>query len=417
MLGRSSRRAVRLSLIFGLLATAPAPVGAGELPMKIRNAQVETLTFDALPGWKDDDHAEAFNTFLASCRAILNGTKAMRKARPVYGGLFEVCERARAAGPLDREQARLFFEKNFKPVRLVQHGETQGFFTGYYETEVHGSRVQTGEYSVPIYGAPAAAVKRKQSTVFGNLDRTEIEEGALKGKGLEICWVKNPIDAFFAQIQGSTRVKLEDGKLLRLNYIASNGMKYYPVGRDLIDRGIIAKEDMSMDRIRAWMEANPDEAKALRRKNKSFVFFTETPLAPHDECIGAQGVPLTPLRSLAVDKKIHVYGTPIWIDAELPIASEKPETKFQRLLIAQDTGSAIVGPARADIYFGAGEEIGSIAGRIKQFGNFVMLVPRAVAVTGDDAPAQVPLPNARPKDVVAGTDKADSTAASAKSRR
>jgi membrane-bound lytic murein transglycosylase A len=250
--------------------------------------------------------------------------------------------------------------------------------------------------------------------VFAHLDRTKIEEGALKGKGLEICWVKNPIDAFFAQIQGSARVKLDDGKLLRLNYIASNGQPYTPVGRFLIDRGIVSKEEMSLDKIRDWMEANPEEGKELRRKNRSFVFFQETPLAPHEECIGAQGVPLTPLRSLAVDKKIHVYGTPIWIDADLPIVSEKPETKFQRLLIAQDTGSAIVGPARADIYFGAGEEVGHIAGRIKQFGNFVMLVPRAVAVNGDGAPpAAVPLPQPRPKAIVA---EATGEAVSAKAR-
>lgn len=170
-----------------------------------------------------------------------------------------------------------------------------------------------------------------------------------------------------------------------------------------------------MDKIREWMEANPEEGKELRRKNRSFVFFQETALKPHEECIGAQGVPLTPLRSLAVDKKIHVYGTPIWVDADLPIASEKPETKFQRLLIAQDTGSAIVGPARADIYFGTGDEVGSVAGRIKQFGSFVMLVPRAVAVKGDGAkPSGVPLPQPRPKAIVAqaaGTGEAVSAKA------
>jgi len=171
-----------------------------------------------------------------------------------------------------------------------------------------------------------------------------------------------------------------------------------PVGRHLIDRGIISKEDMSMDRIRDWMEANPDEGKELRRKNRSFVFFRETNLGEHDECIGAQGIPLTPGRSLAVDRKIHVYGTPVWIDADLPIASETPDTKFRRLLVAQDTGSAIIGPARADIYFGAGEEVGHVAGRIKQHGQFIMLAPRSVAVkSGTD----IPVPKRRPKDTVA----------------
>lgn len=414
MLRRSSRRAVHLGLTVGFLAAANATAVARDLPPALRNAQVNTLSFDALNGWKNDDHAEAFQAFMTSCRAILNGTKAMRNARPIYGGLFEVCERGRAAGALDREQARIFFEQNFNPVSLAQRGETQGFFTGYYETEVHGSRVKTDEYNVPIYAAPASAVKKKQSKVFGNLDRAKID-GALKGKGLEICWVKNPVDAFFAQIQGSTRVKLDDGELLRLNYIASNGMKYYPVGRDLIDRGIFTKEEMSMDKIRQWMDSNPDEGQALRRKNKSYVFFTETPLAAHEECIGAQGVPLTPLRSVAVDKKLHVYGTPIWIDAELPIKSEAPETKFERLMIAQDTGSAIVGPARADIYFGSGEEIGSIAGRVKQYGNFVMLVPRTITVKEQGTPANVPLPRARPKEIIAASE-ADGTSASAKTR-
>lgn len=383
------------------------PLAARELPAPLKKAQVDTLSFDTLAGWKDDDHAEAYRAFQISCRAILNSTKAMRNARPMLGGLFEACTKAKDAGNLDRDQARVFFEQNFTPVRLTQPGQgSQGFFTGYYETEVVGSRVATDEYNIPLYAAPAATIKKKQSKVFAQFDRAKIEEGALKGKGLEICWVKNPVDAFFAQIQGSTRIKLNNGDLLRLNYVASNGQPYTPVGKFLIDRGIITKEEMSMDRIRAWMEANPDEGKELRRKNRSFVFFTETPLAAHEECIGAQGVPLTPLRSLAVDKKLHVYGTPIWIDADLPILSEKPETTFRRLAIAQDTGAAIVGPARADIYFGSGEDIGSIAGRIKQFGNFVMLAPRSLAAK--DAPAKdVPLPRVRPKEIVAAAAPAN----------
>lgn len=159
-----------------------------------------------------------------------------------------------------------------------------------------------------------------------------------------------------------------------------------------------------MDKIRDFMEANPDEGKELRRKNRSFVFFQETALGENDECIGAQGVQLTPLRSAAVDKSIHVYGTPVWVDAELPIASEKPETPFRRLLIAQDTGSAIIGPARADIYFGHGDNVASIAGRIKQFGQFVMLVPQSVAVSGTSDSKIVPLPKPRPKDIVAAAN-------------
>jgi membrane-bound lytic murein transglycosylase A len=398
---------------FWFIAAASAPtLAAGGI--NLRSAQVERLSFSALDGWKDDDHAAAFDTFLKSCGPILNTTKGMRSARPVLGALFKVCERAAAAGQLDRDHARAFFEDNFKPVRVKPAGQTEGFFTGYYETEVDGSRFPSDEYTVPIYAAPAETVKRRQSKVFSDLDRTKIEDGALAGKKLEICYVKNPIDAFFAQIQGSTRVKLDSGKLLRLNYIASNGQPYTPVGKFLIDRGIVSKEEMSMDKIRDFMEANPEEGKELRRKNRSFVFFQETALGAHDECIGAQGVPLTPGRSLAVDKHIHVYGTPIWIDADLPIDSEKPETKFRRLLFAQDTGSAIVGPARADIYFGHGEEISHVAGRIKQYGQFVMLAPQSVAVSGAAVAAatDIPLPKPRPMTVTAAARATTATTAS-----
>jgi membrane-bound lytic murein transglycosylase A len=391
---------LRSSCIVGFCFWLIAALSDPALALNLRNARIELLGFSTLEGWTDDDHAVAFDTFLKSCRAILNGTRAMRSARPFYGALFKVCERAVAAGQLDRDQARAFFENNFKPVRVTPAGQTAGFFTGYYETEVDGSRFPSDEYTVPIYAAPVETVRRHQSKVFANLDRTRIEDGALVGKELEICYIKNPVDAFFAQIQGSTRVKLDNGKLLRLNYIASNGMPYTPVGKFLIDRGIVSKEEMSMDKIRDFMEANPDEGRELRRKNRSFVFFQETPLDTHDECIGAQGVPLTPGRSLAVDKRIHIYGTPVWIDAELPIDSEKPETKFRRLLFAQDTGSAIVGPARADIYFGHGEEISHIAGRIKQNGQFVMLAPQNVAINGTAVATNVPLPKPRPAMIV-----------------
>ncbi len=330
-------------------------------------------------------------------------------------GLFRTCERAKTLDDPDAREARAFFEANFRPVRISPLGETQGFLTGYYESVFAGSRYPSDEYKVPIYRAPVnlvvAGAKRvatfpSSGMKVGRLvrnrkivpfhDRTTIEEGALAGRGLEICWVKDPVDAFFAQIQGSARVKLDTGGTMRLNYEAHNGQPYYPVGRDLIQRGIISKDEMSMDRIRDWMRANPEDGKELRRKNRSFVFFRETGLTDDQEPVGAQGVPLTSGRSLAVDKNLHVYGTPFWIEAELPIDSEKPETKFRRLMVAQDTGSAIIGPARADIYFGSGETVGSIAGRIKQNGRFVMLVPKSLDPVST---VRVPLPPARPKDI------------------
>ena len=409
-----SRSLVAFGFSLALMATAAVPATAQ--PMKFSNARVEALTFDRLDGWNDDNQAAAFAAYMKSCGAILNATPAMRKARPVYGGLYNACRSATvvaAGGSVDAGTARKFFEANFKPVRILPEMKSygyytgaDGFYTGYYEPEVLGSRVKTAEYSVPIYGVPAKFAGKK-STVFGQYDRTDIEKGALEGKGLEICWVKNPVDAFFAQIQGSTRVKLTDGALMRLNYIASNGKPYTPVGRILIDKGVFTPEEMSMDKIRHYMETNPDEGQALREKNRSYVFFSKTTLEPHEECLGAQGIQLTPGRSIAVDPKMHVYGTPIWIDAKLPLTSEAPDDAFQRLTIAQDTGSAIRGAARADIYFGHGPGIPSIAGRIKQFGKFVMLVPKDVTVKGDtEVAAGVPLPRPRPKAVVAdGTSR------------
>jgi membrane-bound lytic murein transglycosylase A len=401
MVGGPARSVVGFGL--GLCLIAGANAHPAET-MKLRNAQADMVNFASLDGWNDDDHALAFDAFLKSCSAILQGTKAMRAARPVYGALFKVCERAAAAGKLDREQARIFFETNFSPVRILPPIHTygyytgaDGFYTGYYEPEVVGSRVKTDEYAIPLYGVPAKLAGKK-SKVFSQYDRVDIEKGALAGKDLEICWVKNPVDAFFAQIQGSTRIKLDDGELLRLNYIASNGKPYTPVGRILIDQGVFTPQEMSMDKIRDYMEANPEEGQALREKNRSFVFFSKTALAPHDECLGAQGIPLTPGRSIAVDPTNHVYGTPIWIDAKFPLKSDVPEDTFQHLMVAQDTGSAIRGPARADIYFGHGPDVPHIAGRIKQFGKFVMLVPRSAAVTGT---IDIPLPRPRPKDIEA----------------
>jgi membrane-bound lytic murein transglycosylase A len=227
--------------------------------------------------------------------------------------------------------------------------------------------------------------------------RGEIENGALDGWHLEICWLRSQVDVLFAQIQGSARIRLEDGSILRVNYDSYNGWPYTPVGRVLIDRGIMTKDEVSMQRIRDWMEANPDQAKAIEQENKSYVFFAITNLSNEDEAVGGEGVPLVPGRSIAIDRALHVYGTPFFIQADLPIANDKAATKFRRLVVAQDTGSAIVGTARADIYFGAGDEAARIAGRIKNPGRFVMLLPRGLDPV--EAGRNMPLPLARPKPI------------------
>jgi membrane-bound lytic murein transglycosylase A len=412
------------ALCLGVISTTAAREPA---VLKFPNGQLEPIAWTDLDGWADDDHALAFKTFLTSCKAMLPRGSSAREAQPVFAALKLVCRRAMAAAPDNGEQARAFFEKNFRPARIATLGEAAGFLTGYYEPIVEGSRTQTEEYNVPLYRRPSNLIvggRWRSPEVFPNkgtvgrkvgrrkmvpyYDRGEIEEGALAGRNLEICWLKDPIDAFFIQIQGSARVRLTDGTVLRVNYDAHNGWPYTAIGKPLIDRGIIPKEEMSMERLRQYMAANPEEGKALRRQNRSFVFFRETGLSDQDEPIGAQGIQITPGRSIAVDRAIHVYGTPFFIEAELPIDNGKP-TKFRRLMVAQDTGSAIVGPARADIYFGAGDVPGKIAGRIRNPGRFAMLIPREIDPV--EAGKHTLLPKPRPPTLVAQDNTQEKAAA------
>jgi membrane-bound lytic murein transglycosylase A len=399
-------------LTIGLAVTASARA-APPWRFSLPDTQYVPVEWVDLDGWANDDHATAFATFLASCRA-LNAKRSDRNSTVLADALKDVCDRAATAIPLDDDGARKFFEDNFRPLRISKLGDPDGFLTGYYEPIIDGSRVPTGEFTAPLYRRPpnlVASGRRKLGDSFPSkgvkvgrrvgrrkiapyYDRGQIEDGALDGWHLEICWLRDQVDVLFAQIQGSARIRLEDGTILRINYDSHNGWPYTPVGRVLIDRKVMTKDDVSMQRIREWMQANPDQAKDVRRQNKSYVFFRITDLATEDEAVGAEGVPLVPGRSIAVDRSLHVYGTPFFIAADLPIANEKAATKFRRLVVAQDTGSAIVGPARADIYFGAGDEAARIAGRIKNSGQFVMLVPRQIDPVG--AATDVPLPPERP---------------------
>jgi len=388
----------------------PAPAG----PMRLADTRLEPIAWSDIDGWQSDDHAAAFAAFLASCRAVVAGAKASSPdPRPVFAALAAVCGRALAAVPLEGDAARQFFDDNLRAVRISRIESETGLLTGYYEPVVDGSRFPTGEFKVPLYRRPRDLVhmgsKRRLARLTNKgrvvrrinwrkfvpyYERAEIEDGVLDGRHLEICYVKSWTDVLFMQIQGSARVRLEDGLTVRVNYDSHNGQPGTSVGRTLIERNLISREDMSMDRIRAGMEKNPEEASEVRRLNKAFVFFRITGLSEFDEAAGAQNVPLTPVRSIAVDRAMHVYGTPFFIEADLPIASDAPMTKFRRLMIAQDTGSAIVGPARADIFFGAGDEAGRVAGRIKQQGRFTMLLPRELDLV--EAGKAMPLPPERP---------------------
>jgi membrane-bound lytic murein transglycosylase A len=401
--------------MFGMASLGVTSLAQAEMrtPLKIPGAHLESVQWSQIEGWADDDHDAAFAAFLQSCKAVMSGTKPSRPGRPMAAALREVCGKAVEAKPHRPGEARGFFEQNFRPVRIAPLGEPDGFLTGYYEPIVEGVRKASSGYDYPLYRRPPGLLtggrmvvgvagaskgkkkaKAKRRKFAAYYDRTAIDDGGvLHGRDLEICWLKDPIDAFFAHIQGSVRVRLEDGETLRLNYEAANGHPYVAVGKFLVQRNIIPKDEMSMDRIREWMERNPDEGAELRRKNKSYVFFREIKLPSDEEPPGAQGIPLTPGRSIAVDRHLHTYGTPFFISAMLPIESLQPTTPFRRLMIAQDTGGAIIGPARADIYFGAGDEAGSVSGRLRHPGRFVMLVPSSINV----GPAEeVPLPRPRP---------------------
>jgi membrane-bound lytic murein transglycosylase A len=392
------------------------------LPLQINGSQYFPLAWADIPGWNDDDQLAAYRTFRASCRPIAaqhdlpSGLKADPKALGI--SLRDPCRAAWATEISDGAKARGFFEQHFTPLKISRLGEGDGFVTGYYEPVLEGSWTPTDVYNVPIYRRPSNLFVRgfRQSSpdlpnkgqVFRKIgrrklvpyyDRGEIEDGAIAGRGLEICWLKNPTDLLFAQIQGSARIRLQDGSTVRINYDAHNGYPYTAVGRVLIDRGIIPKEEMSMQRIREWMEQNPDGAKDLRRQNRSYIFFREVNLSDKDEAVGAQGVPLTPGRSIAVDKSLHVYGTPFFIEGQLPIESEQSKTPFHRLMIAQDTGSAITGPARADLYFGAGADAGKVSGRLRHSMHFVMLVPKSLDPI--ERGRKLPIPDPRPSEKIA----------------
>src|SRR5271167_207629 len=407
------RRFLHLALLLIGLAGVTAARGAEREPIKFPDAQYEPVDWTKLDGWANDDHAAAFAAFLTSCRA-LNGERRPGRETAITEELKNVCQRASAAIPLDDDGARKFFEDNFRPLRISKLGDSEGFLTGYYEPIIEGSRVPTGEFVAPLYRRPpnlTISGRRKLGDAFPSkgvkvgrrvgrrkivpyYDRAAIEDGALDGWHLEICWLRSQIDVLFAQIQGSARIKLEDGTVLRVNYDSHNGWPYTAVGRVLIERKFLAKDEVSMQRIRDWMQANPDMAQDVRRRNKSYVFFRITDLATEDEAVGAEGAPLVPGRSIAIDHALHVYGMPFFIAADLPLANEKAATKFRRLMVGQDTGSAIVGPARADIYFGAGDEAARMAGRIKNSGNFVMMLPRALDPV--EAGRDMPLPPERP---------------------
>jgi len=362
-------------------ACPACPVCPGPPATLPRVNPLEQVDFSALTGWKDGEHAAAWNALLASCRA-LRWREAWRR----------VCARATELRTPSDEEARRFLEDHFVPWRLANpDGAPEGVITGYYEPLLRGSRRRAAPYLHPLYGPPDDLLTIDLATVNPELrglrlrgrvegkrvvpyySRAEIARGAAPVAGKEILWVDDPIEAFFLQVQGSGRVQLEGGETLRLGYADQNGHPFQSIGRYLVERGELKLEEASMQSIKSWAAANPQRLEELLDQNPSFVFFRELPLAnPASGPVGAFGVPLTPGRSIAVDPRYIPLGAPVFLATTFPASA----TPLTRLVVAQDTGGAIRSPVRADFFWGSGTDAGAQAGRMRQPGRMWVLLPK-----------------------------------------
>ncbi len=351
----------------------------------------EPVSIALQQGWTKDNHGKALETFQRSCQEILTSAHGFKR-EAAFGGTAEdwqqLCQDA-----LKVTNAKDFFETNFAAFKIHDTARPEGLYTGYYEPEAEGSLTKSDTYAVPIYRKPQdlvalnAADQKSIGLAYGRIingqaqtyfTRKEIEQGAIENQGLAICYLKSWVDAFFIHIQGSGRVILPDGKTIRLAYAAKTGQPYTGIGGVLLAKGVGTKQSMSMELLRQWMSEHPAEARDLMWTNKSYIFFRPIDV-PFDDlgALGAQQVNLTPLRSLAVDRSIWMFGTPMWIDTTTP--PESGSKPFQHLMIAQDTGTAIKGHVRGDIYWGWGEAAAFNAGHMKNAGSMVVLLPKLLA--------------------------------------
>ena len=321
-------------------------------------ASAQVFEFESLPGWAEDDHLAALQTFRRTCDLI---------KKPDW---VPVC---RVAQDVDDNPAaaRNFFELLFKPTLI---GTPPALFTGYYEPVLEGSAVRTPRFAYPIYRRPP---ELRDGTVW--YDRATIEGGILRGRGLEIAWLDDPVEVFFLHIQGSGRIQMTDGSTIRVGYAGRNGHAYRSVGQELVRQGIFSKSQVSAGTIRQWVRGNPAAGMALLNYNPSYVFFRKLPKLTSDQGpIGAMGRSITTLRSVAIDPSHIQLGAPVWVE-------KSGDNPINRLMVAQDTGGAIKGAQRADIYFGTGGQAGSDAGTVKDGGRLLTLLPidRAYATMPD----------------------------------
>lgn len=377
----------------------------GDIEEPAKQEDILTLrpvTFADLDGWQSDDMRPAIRAFARSCKAMLRRDDDKMVGPDVRMGTIgqwrNSCETAVSldVDSLRKEDARAFFQSDFRPYLSGNGAKPEGLFTGYYEPELRGSLTKGDQFQTPIYLKPDDMVSidlgdfrddLKGTKLVGRLsgssvkpyfNRAEIENGALSGRDLEMVWVDDAVDAFFLQIQGSGRVVLPDNSVLRVGYAATNGHPYFAIGRELIERGALTRETVSLQTIQKWLHDNPDEADGVMNTNASFVFFHPLKTDPDDPNggpLGSQGVALEPGRSLAVDRRFHAMGVPVWLETRDPMNLDR---KFNRLMIAQDTGGAIRGPVRGDIFFGPGDDAALFAGHMNRSGQKFVLLPTLI---------------------------------------
>lgn len=358
-------------------------------------ADLEPESFSVLPGWAGDDHAAAYAAFRRSALRALEKpyrTGSLGIEAAAFGPAFAA---ARAMSAPTAAEARTFFETHFRPFR-IRPRDGAGFVTGFYEPVARAAPVRTPEFTVPLYrrpddlvdlddaGRPAGmdpyfAFGRKTGAgIVEYFDRGEIERGALASRRLEFAWLADKVDVFFIHVQGAARLVMPDGAERRVTYAAKSGHPFTGAGRVLVEKGELALADVTMQSIRAWFRAHPDRVDEILWRNRSFIFFRDAPVDdPTLGPVAAAKVPLAPGRSMAVDRLIHTFATPFFVDA--PTLTAFGGERFSRLMIAQDTGSAIVGPARGDLFAGSGDAAGEIAGVVRNAADFHILVPATIA--------------------------------------
>jgi membrane-bound lytic murein transglycosylase A len=360
---------------------------AGPCVAEGRGFSLEPLALGDLPGFSEDHVGEALKLWRATCGRAPHASQNLPELR--IDAWNKACAAAKSA-----KDAPTFFKERFRAFRVAPDGAPDSFFTGYYQPEIPGALTPTQDFAIPAYGLPSdlvatsqiagltAARRGSDGALAPYPDRAAIEDGALEsGAGArKLVYLRDRADLFLAQVQGSARVRLADGRVFHLAFAGRNGQPYTAIARILVQRGVATPADMTMPKLIAWLRDNGlrkgEAGDELLRQNRSFVFFEgHFDRTPDAQPQGASGAALTPLRSIAVDRKFWPYGLPFFIDAELPWRGPDPEP-FRRVMIAQDTGSAIVGPGRADIYFGLGDGAGARAGALRHHGQFYLLLPR-----------------------------------------